>query len=561
MRLTAREREFLDASRRRRDEADVAEAARVAEQARLRRRARRGSFALGAALAAGVSLAVVTVLAAGGSETTARVAVVVADDPADVERDARQEQGLVRAERDFDLEIDRRRVAPGVAGSELARRDDDLVILGSDAAGSITADDLDPGTRYVFVQHNGAGFDELSNVTTYQWAHEQAGFLAGVAAATTTRDGTVGFLGASRTDGGQEEYRAGFEAGARSIDADITVLSVYLAEFGYGTEPYDAPEGAREVAGRLYGAGADVIFHAAGRSGVGVLEAASGLSSARRWAIGVGSELWQGATTRQRSQILMSIVYRFDAQVYRIVEKHLDGGFEPGAHRLTLDDEMISYVAHGEALSADARAELDWAIERIASGEIEPPTTPTGAVADATAWLEPGAASSRLGDVPVTFTVPDGWFTSVEGTVLKGEPEYGVLFWNPVDRIYTDSCPSTMVDPPPGPTVDDFAAAWADLPGFEATAPVEISVDGFAGKLVEFTVPDYDEGQCPYGEFMLMGDASGDGYWAQAPNGHHQLRILDVDGTRLVITSFWYPDTPPEDRAAIDEIIASIQIG
>ena len=124
------------------------------------------------------------------------------------------------------------------------------------------------------------------------------------------------------------------------------------------------------------------------------------------------------------------------------------------------------------------------------------------------------------------LTVPDGWSTSVEGAVLKGDPDFGVLFWSPFTRTYTDSCPSTMIDPPPGPTVEDFAAAWADMPAFNATTPTDISVDGFVGKLVEFTVPDYDEAECAYGDFMLLGDDTGDGYWAQAPNGHHQLRIL-----------------------------------
>jgi hypothetical protein len=111
-----------------------------------------------------------------------------------------------------------------------------------------------------------------------------------------------------------------------------------------------------------------------------------------------------------------------------------------------------------------------------------------------------------------------------------------------------------MIDPPPGPTVDDFASAWAGLPAFDATAPTDITVDGFVGKQIEFTVPDYDEEDCPYGDFMLMGDDSGDGYWAQAPNTHHRLLILDVDGQRLVITAFWYPDTSAADRAAIDDL-------
>ena len=47
----------------------------------------------------------------------------------------------------------------------------------------------------------------------------------------------------------------------------------------------------------------------------------------------------------------------------------------------------------------------------------------------------------------------------------------------------------------------------------------------------------------------------------KAPTRHHQLRILDVDGTRVVIVAIWYPDTSAQDRADIDEILDSIQIG
>jgi len=471
------------------------------------------------------------------------------------------EQGLVRAERDFDLDVERRSPAPSTGTSEHAASDLDLVIVGSGASRTIALDELDPSTRYVFTDYEGSKFDGLPNVTSQDWAHEQAGFLAGVAAATTTRTRTVSFLGATPTLRSQEEYRAGFEAGVESIDPGITILSAYLADFGYQSDPSDAPAGARAVAGRLYDAGADVIFHVAGRSGVGVLDAASSLSSTKRWAIGVGTNLWQAATTRQRPQILMSIVYRFDAQMYGVIEDHLDGSLEAGAHRLTVADEMISYVADGDVLSADASANVERAIARLASGELRPARTPTGSRTGRVALLGLGTSLSSLGDVPVTYTVPPGWYSDAGGAVVKGEPAFGVLFWGPFTRAYTDSCPSAMVDPPPGPTVDDFASVWADQPAFNATAPTDIVVDGFAGKLVEFTVPDYDEAECPYGDFMLLADDSGDGYWAQAPSGHHQLRILDVDGTRQMITSFSYPDTSAEDRAAIDEIIASIQIG
>ena len=89
-----------------------------------------------------------------------------------------------------------------------------------------------------------------------------------------------------------------------------------------------------------------------------------------------------------------------------------------------------------------------------------------------------------------------------------------------------------------------------------------------AGKLVEFTVPDYETGPAPDdcaggGHFLLLEDvgATGDGYYAQGPNQHHQLRIVDVDGTRVVIGAIWFEDTSAEDRADIDAILASIQFG
>ena len=82
---------------------------------------------------------------------------------------------------------------------------------------------------------------------------------------------------------------------------------------------------------------------------------------------------------------------------------------------------------------------------------------------------------------------------------LEHDPIFAVVLFDIVANIYTDSCPSVLVDPPVGPTVDDLASAWANLPGFNATAASDITVDGFHGKQVEFTVPDYNEEDCPYG--------------------------------------------------------------
>ena len=159
-------------------------------------------------------------------------------------------------------------------------------------------------------------------------------------------------------------------------------------------------------------------------------------------------------------------------------------------------------------------------------------------------------------DVRLTFAVPAGWEKGgwyVDTTLAH-------VFFDYVTNIYADSCPSVLVDPPVGPTVDDLASAWANLPGFHATAPTDITVDGFHGKQVEFTVPDYNKTDCPDGDFKLL--ASGNGAWsAEGPNQHNQLWILDVNGTRLVIVAVDFPDASPQDRADLDSVLASIQIG
>jgi hypothetical protein len=166
-------------------------------------------------------------------------------------------------------------------------------------------------------------------------------------------------------------------------------------------------------------------------------------------------------------------------------------------------------------------------------------------------------------DIPVTLSVPDDW------TVLDGWAVYkglGVgsanLLIDDIANIYTDGCQRVLADPPVGPTVDDLAEAWATVPDLAATAAVDVSVDGYAGKQIEFTVPDYGPTECRdvYAIWHSPGDAA-PGYWAQGPNHHFKQWIVDVDGTRLTISAGSFPSTSPQDRAVLEAILASIRIG
>jgi hypothetical protein len=158
--------------------------------------------------------------------------------------------------------------------------------------------------------------------------------------------------------------------------------------------------------------------------------------------------------------------------------------------------------------------------------------------------------------VPVTYTVPFGWRSDGAG-VTKGAPSSGVIFVN-VGNIYTNSCPSMPLDPPVGPTVDDLVSAWANLPGFDATDASDVTVDGFHGKQIEFTVPGNDA-DCQ--RYLVQEKDSGNPTFPAISTQQVKALIIDVDGTRLVILALSFPHTSTQDQATIEEILASVQIG
>ena len=171
-----------------------------------------------------------------------------------------------------------------------------------------------------------------------QFADNQSSYLAGVAAALTSRTGTIGFVG------GMDAvdiwaFHGGFQAGAQSVDPNIEVQFEYLADAGDYSGFVDAA-GAEEAASRMYEAGADVVFHAAGDAGVGVFEAATALSTDERqlWAIGVDSDQYEtvdmlpGAVNPDawRRHILTSVIKRFDIATHDVIADFTQGGFIPG---------------------------------------------------------------------------------------------------------------------------------------------------------------------------------------------------------------------------------------
>lgn len=175
------------------------------------------------------------------------------------------------------------------------------------------------------------------------------------------------------------------------------------------------------------------------------------------------------------------------------------------------------------------------------------------------------AGTYTLGDafpVGITFEIPAGWVSCSSGLLDMGackestdtEPGSGVAFLI-VDNVVADPCgpANVLLEPPVGPSPDDLVAALSSLKGFEASAPMDVTLDGFDGKQFTLTAP-LDAG-CDLKSWRTEGRTNGVG-----PGEINVLRILDVHGVRLVISGGYQQATSEEQLAAIQQVIESIHI-
>ena len=226
-----------------------------------------------------------------------------------------------------------------------------------------------------------------------------------------------------------------------------------------------------------------------------------------------------------------------------------------------------------------------------AAGPTAPPTAALGATPQAMPLgevdisLKAGTYAfdfSRL-DAPgkpfpkVVLRVPDGW-VSYKGFAVRSlvntPRQLVVSFWNVVD-VYGNSCHWLGPMIHPGSTVDELTAVLAVRPLRNATAPVAVSIGGYHGKYLEWSVPadikfsDCDQG--PGDTHTWFESWTGVMLWnapfnpsgttdryQQGPGQVDRLWILDVEGRRLVIDATYMPGSTDEDRAVLQQVVDSI---
>lgn len=215
---------------------------------------------------------------------------------------------------------------------------------------------------------------ELPNVASLVFAEEQGSFLVGAAAALKSQTGKIGFIGGVENDL-IKRFEAGYVAGAQAVNPDIEVLVSYISQ-PPDFSGFNDPARGKEIAAGMYEDGADVVYSAAGSSGLGAFEAAREAGEPGEvWAIGVDSDQYQLVGEDLQPYILTSMLKRVDVAVYETIKSVNDGNFAGGVVVFDVASGGVGYSTSGGFID-DIAPQLDEYAAQIASGEIVVPSAP-----------------------------------------------------------------------------------------------------------------------------------------------------------------------------------------
>jgi basic membrane protein A len=283
-------------------------------------------------------------------------------------------RGLERAQ--AELGIDGSYVEPSegadreTALRQMAASGKDLVI----GVGFIFGPDLErlakqfPDVKFAGIDYSPSeNIGTLPNLVGLRFREHEGSFLVGAAAGLTTHTKVVGFVGGMKIPL-IAKFEAGYKAGVQHVCPSCEVKSAYA-----GNEPkaFADPTKGEELAAAQFGQGADIIFHAAGKTGDGVF-AATRRRKAR--AIGVDSDQHGNAPCC----VMTSMVKRVDIAVVDIIRELSVGKFQGGLRELGLQDDGVTFVAderNRHLLPLDVVNQVRKLREDIIAGKIVVPDT------------------------------------------------------------------------------------------------------------------------------------------------------------------------------------------
>jgi basic membrane protein A len=209
---------------------------------------------------------------------------------------------------------------------------------------------------------------KAKNVADLVFHEEQASYLAGVAAAKASKKGRIGFIGGVDIPL-IHKFEAGYVQGAKSVNPKIKIESQYLTETAE-EGGFASPDKGKDAADGQIEAGADVIYHAAGLSGQGVISEAA---AHKVWAIGVDSDQYrQSALAKYKDYILGSALKNVGGAVYDLVKSVHEGKPLSGVVRGSLSNDGVGFADSNPKYQAmkDVVAAVDQAEKDIVAGKV-----------------------------------------------------------------------------------------------------------------------------------------------------------------------------------------------
>ena len=214
------------------------------------------------------------------------------------------------------------------------------------------AAEANPDTKFAIIDDSSI---DLPNVTSLMFKAEQASYLVGYVAGLTTKTNNIGFV-VGMTNETMNQFGYGYCAGAIDANPDITVQQFNANSFA------DSATG-KTMANTAITNGADIVFQAAGATGLGVIEACQ---EAGVYAIGVDSD----QSSIAPKTVLTSAMKRVDNAVYDAEQELIDDKLEGGVQTFDLAAGGVDIAPSQDLISDDVIKAVDEVKEKIISGDV-----------------------------------------------------------------------------------------------------------------------------------------------------------------------------------------------
>ncbi len=199
---------------------------------------------------------------------------------------------------------------------------------------------------------------DLPNVTCLMFEQAQSSYLVGYVAGKTTLSNKVGFVIGMASEN-MHQFGYGYLAGVKDANPDAEILQ-------YNANAFNDPTTGKSATTKMVTDGADVVFHAAGGTGLGVIE---GCKENGIWAIGVDTD----QSSIAPETILTSAMKRVDNASYDAAEAALYGTLENGVKTYDINTAGVDIAPTTDNVASEILTEIEDVKAKIASGEVVVP--------------------------------------------------------------------------------------------------------------------------------------------------------------------------------------------